>query len=215
MALAVAIPKRSGKKAASNHAPSFYRFSVKQYHRLVELGILNDNDRVELLEGYIVDKMPQNPPHGAAIVRITKRMARVIPDEWLLRVQLPITFRTSEPEPDFAIVAGPEERYVVRIPIPRDVELFMEVADSSLLTDRRLKGPLFASAKIPQYWIINLVERKIEVYSHPRGGMKPAYRDRRDYGVGELVPLILGSREICLIAVRDLLPPEVPKARGS
>ncbi len=183
-----------------------YRFTVAQYHRLVEVGILTDNDRVELLEGWIINKMPRKPPHDGTLTRMNRRLLRLLPDEWLLRVQSAVTLQTSEPEPDFAIVHGPEEVYFTRHPRPRDVGLIIDVADSTLLDDRRYKGQIYAPARIPAYWIINLVDAKVEVYTEPRGGKSPAYRRRHDYGPEEAVLLILRGSEIARLRVSELLP---------
>src|SRR5438552_2158980 len=84
--------------------PTLYRFTVKQYQRMIEIGILTEDDRVELLEGCIVDKMPHNPPHDGTINRINRRLIPILPDGWLLRVQSAITLARSEPEPDLVIV---------------------------------------------------------------------------------------------------------------
>ena len=141
-----------------------------------------------------------------ATLSVSPRLLRVLPDEWLLRVQSAVTLRKSEPEPDFAIVGGPEEVYFRRHPLPRDVGLIIEVADSTLLDDRRYKSQLYAQARIPEYWILNLVDAKVEVYTEPRGGKSPAYRQRRDYGKDEVIPLVLRGAPIAQIPVRELLP---------
>jgi Uma2 family endonuclease len=183
-----------------------YRFTVKQYHRLIEAGILTADDRVELLDGRIINKMPRHPPHNGSIGRITRRLVRILPDEWLVRVQCAITLRHSEPDPDFAIVRGPDEVYFRRHPRRRDIGVLIEVADSTLLQDRREKGRLYAQARIPEFWIINLVEAQVEVYTQPRAGRSPGYRQRRDYGTDESVPLVLAGREVARIPVPELLP---------
>src|SRR5438132_9738361 len=92
----------------------FRRFTVAEYHRLIDLGILTEDDNLELLEGYLVHKMSRNPPHDAAIQKGTKRWLRLLPPGWDLRVQSAITLAESEPEPDFAIVCGDETAYVAR-----------------------------------------------------------------------------------------------------
>jgi Uma2 family endonuclease len=186
-----------------------HRFTVKQYHRLIETGILTANDRVELLEGWIIKKMTFNPPHNATIIRVNRRLVRLLPEEWLLQVQGAITLRASEPEPDFAVIRGPEAKYSARKPVPRDVALVIEVADSSLLEDRRYKTGLYAAARIPEYWIINLVNSRIEVHAQPRAGRSPVYRQVRNYGRDETIPLILQGREVARIPVGDLLPAEL------
>jgi Uma2 family endonuclease len=203
--MSIVLPKPE-KQTLAAALPPPYRFSIAQYHRMIESGILTANDRVELLDGWVVNKMPINPPHNSAITRINRHLVRLLPDEWLLQVQGGITLRDSEPEPDFAVVRGPEELYSRRKPGPRDVALAIEVADSTLLQNRREKGLLYAQARIPEYWIVNLVEKRLEVYTDPRAGRSPGYRQRRDYGLAESVPLVLAGREIAQIQVRDLFP---------
>jgi Uma2 family endonuclease len=158
------------------------------------------------LDGWIIEKMTYNPPHNAAMTRTTRRLSRLLPDQWLLLVGGAITLRSSEPEPDFAIVDGPDERYSQRKPLARDVRLLVEVADSTLLYDRRWKLQMYAQARIPEYWIINLVENSIEVYTEPRGGRAATYRKKDVYVAGQSVPLILAGQHIADIPVRDLLP---------
>jgi Uma2 family endonuclease len=206
MSVAVVSKPQPAVLGVPANARTIYRFSVEQYHRLIEEGILTDNDRVELLHGWVVEKMPQNPPHIAVITKTNRRLVRVLPDQWLLQVQGPIVLGDSEPEPDFAVLRGPEATYSLRKPTPRDVALLIEVADSTLLLDRRDKGLLYALARIPEYWIINIPERRVEVYSRPRAGRNPGYRQQRHYGSDESVPLVLRGREVGRFLVRDLLP---------
>jgi Uma2 family endonuclease len=209
MATAVAttpVPAKPAKPAVQAH-----RFTVEQYHRMIETGILTANDRVELLEGWIVDKMPHNPPHDGTVSRINNRLPRFLPGGWMLRVQSAITLRDSEPEPDLAAVRGPEEAYFSRHPGPRDIGLLVEVADSTLLNDRREKVPLYARFRIPVYWIVNINDRRIEVYTEPVGGKTARYRHRRDCPSDQTVPLILDGVEVAQIPARDLLPPPTTK----
>jgi Uma2 family endonuclease len=183
-----------------------YRLSVDQYHRMIEAGVLVSGERVELLEGLLVAKMPQHPPHAATLTRITPRFVKLLPEQWLLRIQCPITLQDSEPEPDLAVARGPEERYNAAHPVPRDIALLIEVADSTLLHDRREKGRLYAEAKITQYWIVNLVESQVEVYTRPRAGRSATYLQKQVFVVGESVPVTLAGDEIVQLEVRDLLP---------
>jgi Uma2 family endonuclease len=209
MTTAVATPVQP----ASPSAPAYqvYRFSVDQYQRMIEEGILGPDDRVELLAGYLVEKMPHNPPHDGTVGRVDRRLMRLLPDEWLLRVQSSIVLVGSQPEPDLAVVRGPEETYFERHPEPRDIALLIEVADSSLLEDRRKKGPIYAQARIALYWIVNVKDRSIEVYTQPVAGKSPRYRRRQDYTDGQTIPITLGGHEIAQVPVRDLLPPSSPK----
>jgi Uma2 family endonuclease len=187
--------------------PSLYRFTVEQYQRMVEAGVLTDEDKVELLDGYVVSKMPRNPPHDGTIQVITKRLGKRIPDGWDLRVQLTLVLPGSQPEPDGAVARGDETTYLHRHPTPADVGLVIEVADSTLLLDRRQKAPMYAEAGIVIYWIINLVDRQIEVHSQPSGpAVNPAYASLQTYRIGDSVPLILDGNTAATIPVADLLP---------
>jgi Uma2 family endonuclease len=182
------------------------RFTVAQYHEMIRSGALTEANPVELLEGWIVNKMPHSPKHDATVTRIQRRLTSVLPENWLIRVQCAITTADSEPEPDLAIVTGPEDAYFKRHPRARDIAWLIEVADSTLLDDRHLKGALYAGAGIAVYWIVNLVDNKVEVYGNPRKGRASAYRDRQDFAGAELVPLFLEGRPIGEIAAKALLP---------
>src|SRR3954451_20854888 len=130
----------------------FRQFSVAEYHKLIDIGILTEDDNLELLEGYLVHKMSRNPPHDAAIQKGMKKWLRLLPPGWDLRVQSAITLTDSEPEPDFAIVRGDETVYVARHPGPADIGLVVEVSEPTLPGDRDDKGRIYASAGIPTYW---------------------------------------------------------------
>jgi Uma2 family endonuclease len=183
-----------------------YHFTVEQYHRMIEAGVLTENDRVELLEGRIVPKMTHNPPHDAAVDLTQWALVPVLPAGWRVRVQSAITTADSEPEPDLAVVRGAARRYARSHPRPRDIALLVEVADTTLLEDRNDKCRLYARSRIPVYWIVNLVDSRLEVYTRPRAGNAPAYRERTDFGVEEAVPLVIAGQEVARIPVRELLP---------
>ena len=185
----------------------FRRFSVNEYHRLIELGFLTEDDNLELLEGYLVHKMSRNPPHDAAIQRGTKKWLRLMPPGWDLRVQSAITLTESEPEPDFAIVRGDENAYLTRHPIAADIGLVVEVSDSTLPGDRDDKGRIYARAGIDSYWIVNINDRQIEVYTAPSGVVAdPKFGQRVDYCPGDIISLVLGGTALVQVAAQDLLP---------
>lgn len=192
----------------ANEPPAqFYRLSVKQYHRMIETGVLTEDDPVELLEGWIVTKMPRNPEHDGTITRMQKRLEPALGTEWFFRIQSAITLRDSEPEPDLAAVSGPEEKYLTRHPATFDVGLVVEVAESTLAKDRSTKGRTYARARIPVYWIANLVDKIIEVYADPVAGRSPHYRSRQDYGMDDTIPLVIEGKVLLRVPVKDLLPP--------
>ncbi|MBX9583457.1 MAG: Uma2 family endonuclease [Gemmataceae bacterium] len=202
------MPTRPGLVPSTYWAsPSVYRFTVEQYERMAEAGILTKYDKVELLEGYVVYKMPRNPPHDGTIQVITKRLGRRIPAGWDGRVQLTVALPDSQPEPDFAVARGDEATYLARHPTAAEVGLVVEVADSSLDRDQAEKGRLYARAGIPAYWIINLVDRQVEVYTQPSGpAAVPAYGSLVTYTAGEDVPLVLDGAAVATIPAADLLP---------
>ncbi len=183
------------------------RFSVKQYHRMIETGILTENDRVELLEGWIVPMSPHRPPHATSVDYVQALIRPMLPRAWYVREQKPITTSDSEPEPDIAIVRAPASRYAQRHPGPKDIAAIIEVAESTLYYDRNFKLRLYARARIPVYWIVNLVHSKVEVHARPSGpGKMPRYHLQHEYGFDDSAPLVIAGKKIGRIAVRDMLP---------
>lgn len=182
------------------------RFSVSEYHRLIEFGILTEDDNLELLDGYLVHKMACDPPHDAAIQKGTKKWLRILPPGWEVRVQSAITLPQSEPEPDFAIVQGDEATFLKRHPSAADIGLVIEVSDSTLLGDRDDKGRIYAGARIENYWIVNLNDRQVEVYTSPSGpGSNPSFANRVDHHPGDMLILVLNGITI-QVGTQDLLP---------
>jgi Uma2 family endonuclease len=179
-----------------------HRFTVAQYHRMIATGVLAENDRVELLEGWIVDKMPQNPAHAGTISIVLAKLQAKLPKGWIVRVQSPLTLEESEPEPDLAVVRGPEARYLTAHPTPEDVAIVIEVSDSTVEHDRIVKGRTYARARLSVYWIVNLVEQHVEIYTQPRSGKAPNYRQREDFGVEYGAPLFVAGREVGRLPVR-------------
>jgi Uma2 family endonuclease len=188
------------------HDASIARFSVTRYQRMIEAGILTPDDKVELLENYVVLKMPRNPPHDSTLQRMFRPLLRALPAGWDLRMQSAVALTDSQPEPDFALVRGSAADYVTRHPSAADVGLLMEVADTSLLRDQRDKTRIYARNSIPYYWIVNLVDRRLEVYSQPSGPIPiPAYQSFQVYQPGDAVPLVLDGQTVGTIPVTDLL----------
>lgn len=184
-----------------------WRFSIDQYHAMIRAGILTEDDPVELLEGWLVTKMPKNPHHRVATRLIRQALEGIIPTGWYVDTQEPLTTADSEPEPDVMVVRGETRQYLDRHPGPQDVALVVEVADSTLQRDRLLKKRLYAAAGIPLYWIVNLLDSQIEVYSEPSGPREqPDYRQQQNYGLSDSVPVVIEGHELGHLAVRDLLP---------
>jgi Uma2 family endonuclease len=184
-----------------------YRLTVAQYLAMAEAGILSEDDPVELLEGWLVEKMTKRPPHMVATGLLVDFFSRLLPVGWFLNVQDPIATPDSLPEPDAVVIRGARRDYLERRPTAADVGLLVEVADTSLQQDRGTKKRLYARAGIPIYWIVNLVERQIEVYTEPTGSIdQPDYRQRRDYGPSDAIPVLLDGQEVGILAVQDVLP---------
>ena len=147
------------------------RFTVEEYHRLAEVGVLHENDRVELLNGVIVDMMPIGPFHGSSVKRLNHVFEKANAGRWVTSTQDPIRIGDhNEPEPDLALLHPREDFYLEKHPVPADVFLLIEVSDSTLLIDREDKLPIYATAGIVEVWIVNLPERLVEVYSSPKNG---------------------------------------------
>jgi Uma2 family endonuclease len=184
------------------------RFTVDEYHRMIQAGILGEDDAVELLEGWIVPKMPKSPPHEAVISWVmNRRLVPRLPVGWFCRSQSAVTTAESEPELDIAVVRGSELDYMARHPGPADMALVVEVADSSLVRDRSHKVRIYARASVPVYWIINLLDGQVEVYTDPTGpDAGPVYRTRHDYRPGDMVPFVVDGRELGPIPAQELLP---------
>jgi Uma2 family endonuclease len=182
------------------------RFSVEEYRRLGDAGVLTDEDRVELLEGVITPKMIHNPPHDAAIMLIEEALRPLLPSGWMIRIQSSITTSDSEPEPDLAVVRGTARDYSRRHPAAADVGLVVEVADTSLLRDRN-KTRLYARAGVPTYWIVNLADSQIEVHWQPSGPCdSPEFQQTAVYRRGDHVTLTLSVASASKILVDELLP---------
>ena len=176
---------------------------VEQYHSLIDQGILGPDDRVELLEGIIVQKMSKNPPHSTATGFTRSRLEQVIPPNWHVRTQEPITLQSSEPEPDVAVIRGDPRTYARRHPGPRDIGLVVEVSDTTQDRDRIIKKRIYATAGIPFYWLLDLNRRKLETYSEPKGS---EYAHTAEYSEHESVAVILDGVTVGSVAVSDLLP---------
>lgn len=183
------------------------RFSVARYQKMIEKGILTGEDRVELLEGYIVLRLPRTPQHDCVVSLVMRRLLAIPLDCWLVRILSSIALHDSQPEPDFTVARGDERAFLERHPGSVDVGMLIEVADSSLLRDQRDKTRIYARANIPIYWIINLVDSRVEVFSQPSGPTAvPAYGTFQTYQPGDDIPLILDGVTVATVPVSDLLP---------
>jgi Uma2 family endonuclease len=144
------------------------RFSLDEYHRLTELGFFHEDDRIELIDGELIQMVSKGRPHETCLRNLWKQLPKLIGDIATLQSQAPITLPPhSEPEPDFAIVQNKDDNYLSAHPAPADILLVIEVSDSSLDYDQVVKIPLYAKARISHYWIFNLFDNHLECYSEP------------------------------------------------
>ena len=155
---------------ASGTAPwPVAKLTVAEYHQLAEIGVLRPDDRLELLEGWLVPKVTNNPLHASAVQHLTHLLTiALVGTRWAVRCQLPIALARSEPEPDIAVVAAglPAERH----PYPAELAAVIEVAYSSITIDRRTKARIYAAEGIEPYVIVNLAEMQLEIFTDPRPG---------------------------------------------
>ena len=183
------------------------RWTRIEYDKLIEVGILQPGDKVELLGGQLCVSEPQNSPHAKGIWLAQETLRRALSPGWGLRIQLPIALdEESEPEPDLAVVPGGPRDY--HDDHPSRPALLVEVADSSLSFDRQHKGSLYARARVPEYWIVNLNDRVLEVYREPgpQAGALYGWAYRSIQGLGaedHVTPLAMPTARI---PVADLLP---------
>ena len=151
-------------------------FTVGEYYRMAEAAILTEEDRVELVAGQIVAMSPIGSRHAACVDRLNGLLHRQPGSAFIVRVQSPIALDAySEPEPDLVLLRPRADFYAEAHPSAADVLLAVEVADTSIDYDREVKLPLYAQAGLPEVWLIDLQESRIEVYARPQGG---AYQQR-------------------------------------
>jgi Uma2 family endonuclease len=182
---------------------SLYRMNVDQYERLVQTGVLS-NPHIELIDGLLVKTMGKNPPHSWTVDAIRGELTRLLPPGWSLRQEQPVRIPNfDEPEPDLAVARGTRDDYANRHPGPTEIGMLVEVSESTLDRDRGDKQLAYAQGGVPIYWIVNLVDRQVEVYTGPT---PTGYQDRRVFGPNEKVPVIVDGKEVGQIGVSDILP---------
>jgi Uma2 family endonuclease len=154
----------------TTNGPMFhpYRFTVEEYHRMIDAGILHEDERVELIHGELVCSMPIGDRHAGCVNRLNFRMGTWFAGRTLVSVQNPVVLADSEPQPDILLLAPRHDFYASGKPRPADVQLLIEVADSTFDDDRDIKGPLYAENGITEYWIVNLNDDTVHVFREPQ-----------------------------------------------
>jgi Uma2 family endonuclease len=164
-----------------------YRFTREDYDAMIAAGILDENDRVELIAGEILNKIPVESSHASTVNRFNRFFSSRAIERCVVSVQNPIALDDfSEPEPGVALLAPRGDMYEASHPGPADVYLIVEVADSSLRFDRERKIPLYAKAGIPEVWLVDLVEKNLMRYRKPVHG---AYSEVSRHSPGESIPI--------------------------
>ncbi|MFQ5856415.1 MAG: Uma2 family endonuclease [Anaerolineae bacterium] len=189
------------------------RLDLEEYHRMIELDFFAEDERVELIEGVLHRMSPKGTRHAESLRRLLRMFIKALGEAALgerveFSVQDPITIPVSgsEPEPDLTLIVPRESGYGDRHPLPGEVLLLVEVADSSLEEDQEVKLPVYAAAGIDEYWIINLVDGQVEVYREPATltDGRATYRQRTLHVAGDTIsPLHFPD---CVIDITPLLP---------
>ena len=195
-----ALSSKHGSRITKANAA--FRFSVTDYYRMVEVGILQEGDRVELIDGQVLAKEPGSPPHAGNVNALNRAFMRALGERAVVTVQSPIHVDDyNEPEPDLTVCRPRRDLYSSAHPEPADVLLVIESSLTSLTFDRRKKWLLYARAGIPEYWILDIRSREVEVHREPTPN---GYGSRTRHGLDDVVsPLAF---EDVQIAVTELFP---------
>ena len=182
------------------------RFTVEEYYRMAEVGILGPEDRVELIEGDIIEMSPIGTRHATSVSALNRRLILAVGDAAVLSPQNPVRlFPDTEPQPDIVLLRPPEARYWQLKAGPADALLVVEVSDTSYRFDRHVKVPIYARARIPEVWIVDLTREVVEVFREPtRDGYESVTRLERG---ATIAPAALPG---ATIAIAEILPPPTP-----
>lgn len=194
--------------APAEERPRPYLIDVAMYDRMIASGVFAPDSRIYLWKGQLVEPMTKGSHHEHVVAMLTALIVRLLPDGWHVRPGSPVQVgKYSEPEPDFLVLRGSSRDYLSRRPTTRDTGLAIEVSDSSLRFDAGEKLRAYASESLAAYWVVNLPNRRIDVYTRPTGPVEhPGYQECVRYSLDEVVPVILDGREVGRIAVKDVLP---------
>jgi Uma2 family endonuclease len=184
--------------------PPLARLSVEKYEAMIAYGAFTKQDRFELIEGTLVEKMTKHPPHSVAVGACADAVQPLLPPGWHIRLEQPVRIskRNSMPEPDIAVARGKSRDWLATHPEAADVALVVEVSDSMLAADRALAAT-YGGGEVPVYWIVNIKDRQLEVYTNPITGAYSAPTILRET---DTVELTIAGQVVGHIAVSDLLP---------
>ena len=190
--------------AASPSRPPHYRFTVAQFSHLLRDGTIGPRERVELIDGLVATKVSKNPPHILVGKLLFSSLQGIVPAGWHVTKDDDIVVSDhDQPQPDLAVVRGSPRDYQHRYATAADIALAADISESTLASDRLVKMPRYASGDIPAYWIVNLVDEQVEVYTKPVGA---TYTDRTVFTRGQEIPVMIDGRVAGRIAVSEILP---------
>ncbi|MDG4597027.1 MAG: Uma2 family endonuclease [Candidatus Contendobacter sp.] len=173
-----------------------HRWTVAEYHRMGEVGLLHEDSRVELIDGEIVEMAPIGSSHGGNVNRFIRLFSKVVGDKAIIAAQNPVVLSGyAEPQPDLAILRWRADDYEQSNPHPEDVLLLIEVSDSTLRYDRDVKIPLYAKNGIPEVWLLDIQNRQLEIYREPINGI---YQQRDCRRAGQIAPILCPDAAIDL-----------------
>ena len=164
---------------------TLYKWTVEDYHQIIESGVLEDKS-VELLDGEIITMSPEKPIHSSRIDTVADYLRDLLRGKAKIREAHPITLDNSEPEPDIAIVRPQANNYASRHPYPQDLHFLIEVSNNSLSKDLEEKSVVYAQNGIPEYWVIDLPHNKLWVFTQPE---QNGYADKREVVTGIINPV--------------------------
>jgi Uma2 family endonuclease len=183
-----------------------FRFTVEQYHQMRDLGFFVRYGREELIEGYVVLPEEQTPQAATSRHVMARRLDVLVGDGWRVRQVAGLTLTDSELAADVCVARGPSRTYVARHPGPADVGLVVEAVDVCLHLAQTMKARIYARAGITEYWIVNLPDHQVEVYTQPSGPTAtPSYGEVQVHPAGSSVPLVLDGVNLGAIAVDDVI----------
>jgi Uma2 family endonuclease len=171
-----------------------YRWTVREFHRMVDTGLFNEDDRIELIEGEIIKMAPIGSGHAGRVKRLNHTLTIMLNEKAVVSVQDPVVLGNySEPQPDIAVLCWRDDFYTQANPVAEDILLIIEVADSTVRYDRSTKLPVYARHGIPEVWIVNLPQQRIEVYRKLVDG---EYGETMHHRSGRISPELLPAAVI-------------------
>ncbi len=177
------------------------KFTVEQYHKMLESGILTEDDRVELIRGEVIEMSPIGTKHAACVNRLINLLVQLLGKRVIVAAQNPIRLNdNSQPQPDVALLKPRDDFYVTAHPQPQDIFLLIEVADSTIEYDQEQKIPLYAEANIIEVWLVDINEQIVEVYQQPTAA---GYQHIQKFASGQTLS-ILGLSDVN-ISVNEIL----------